>query len=238
MDHESLFSLDPPSGPPVSSIVDATDRRGGLLHANIAGATDPLVLNEYCVRLVVQCAAELSGRVQDVATFAESIAGHVAGFITVLDVPMDDDDVFDIGPALSVALPEIARTRASGGTVLVNCAAGRSRSAAVIIAHLMDSDSKAGPDGAPFTLAKAWGLLRSKRLFAYPNLGFTVQLMAREQEVSITPDLLRLHYGYRLLFDDDAEGQAWVSGKMAIVRQRLLRLEAAGKLAAATGSST
>ena len=232
MDPESLFSLafDPPSGPPVSTIVDATDLRGGLLHANIAGATDPLVLKEYSVRLVVQCAAELSGRVQDVATFAERIAGHAAGSITVLDVPMDDDDVFDIEPALSVALPQIARMRASGGTVLVNCAAGRSRSAAVILAHLMDSE--AGPDGAPFTLAKAWVYLRSKRPLAYPNLGFTVQLMAREPEASIAPDMLRRHYGYMLLFDDDVEGQDWVSGKMAAVRQRLARLGSPGNPAA------
>jgi len=230
MDPGSLFSLDPPSGPPVSTIIDATDFRGGLLHANIAGATDPLVLNEYCVRLVVQCAAELSGRVQEVATFAESIAGHAAGSIIVLDVPMDDDDAFDIGPALSITLPQIARTRACGGTVLVNCAAGRSRSAAVILAHLMESE--AGPGGTPFTLAKAWRLLRSKRPFAYPNLGFTVQLMAREPEVSIAPDLLRSHYGYRLLFYDDAEGQAWVSGKIAAVRQRLACLGSSGNPAA------
>lgn len=232
MDSESLFQGDPPSGPPVSVIEEAIPGRGGLLLANITGASDPVILVDHRVRLLVQCAAEYSGDVAGAAAHAERIAGLDTGAVKVLELNMDDDDLFDLGPALAVALPRMATVRASGETVLVNCAAGRSRSASVVLAHLMTHASVDG--GAPRSFRGAWAALRSARPFAYPNLGFTVQLLAREPAAapSLPPDALRLHYGFRLLFDSDAEGLGWVEGKLAAVRSRL-SLQGGGALGVA-----
>lgn len=218
----SLFDGDTHCGPAYSVILEPNKEKGlgGLLHANISGATDPVVLAEHRVRLIVQCASEHAGRVAEAASFAESIAGCDYR-IDVLEIPMDDFDIFDIGPALAVALPRISSARSSGWTTLVNCAAGRSRSAAVILAHLMHMGADGG--SAPQHLASAMVQLRTARPFAYPNLGFTVQLMARDETGSITPAMLRGHYGYRLYFgSDDDEGQAWVAAKLDATRLRAL----------------
>ena len=204
-------------GAPVSVVVPASGK-GALLIANISGATDPLLLHTYSVRLVVQCAVEHAGRVTEAVALAGGIrcAGVTAHNIAVLELPMDDCDTFDISSSLATCLPLIAAARDRGEAALVNCAAGRSRSATVVIAHLMQYGAH--------TLVDAWTLLRSVRPFAYPNLGFTVQLMALEEEIrcgvcSLTPGLLRSHTSYICNFDED-EGQEWILEKLAARRAK------------------
>jgi len=67
-----------------------------------------------------------------------------------------------------------------------------------------------GADGgsAPQHLASAMVQLgHSRGHLRYPNLGFTVQLMREDETGSMTPAMLRGHYGYRLYFgSDDDEG--------------------------------
>ena len=78
----------------------------------------------------------------------------------------------------------------------------------------------------PLSLEMAWIRMRSARPFAYPNLGFTLQLMAFEEELgrgqSVSTAMLRAHSGYRFFFypGDDADGQEYVSSKLAALRAK------------------
>jgi hypothetical protein len=80
----------------------------------------------------------------------------------------------DVDAVLDRALPEIEAARRAGVDVLVNCRAGMSRSAAVVVAHLVE-----GAEGLP--LRDALLLVRAARPIAFiPNLVFLCRLRARE----------------------------------------------------------
>ncbi|XP_028167622.1 dual specificity protein phosphatase MPK-4-like isoform X2 [Ostrinia furnacalis] len=84
-------------------------------------------------------------------------------FVQLSDMPKED---------LITHLPEtnnfIREAIASGGTVLVHCFFGVSRSAAVVIAYIME---KYG-----LCYEEAYVLVKSKRRFVSPNVGFVAQL--------------------------------------------------------------
>uniref|UniRef100_A0A2A4J9H9 Uncharacterized protein n=1 Tax=Heliothis virescens TaxID=7102 RepID=A0A2A4J9H9_HELVI len=84
-------------------------------------------------------------------------------FVKLADVPKVD---------LITHLPEtnnfIKQALADGGTVLVHCHFGVSRSAAVVIAFIMEKYSLCFED--------AFTLVKSKRRFVGPNVGFVAQL--------------------------------------------------------------
>mmetsp|Transcript_1301 Transcript_1301/g.4136 ORF Transcript_1301/g.4136 Transcript_1301/m.4136 type:complete len:136 (+) Transcript_1301:3-410(+) len=54
-----------------------------------------------------------------------------------------DEESADLTPVMRVALPFLAAALRSGGRVLVHCDRGASRSASVVIAHLMQHPVKA-----------------------------------------------------------------------------------------------
>lgn len=62
------------------------------------------------------------------------------------------------------AIEFIIQARKMGGTVLVHCYAGISRSATIVIAYLMSEKQMSLPD--------AFKLVKSKRIVAFPNPGF------------------------------------------------------------------
>ena len=64
----------------------------------------------------------------------------------------------------------------SGGTVLVHCFAGVSRSSTCVIAYLMQEKKK--------TFFEAFTFVRSKRQIAFPNIGFQKQLAELELTLS------------------------------------------------------
>jgi hypothetical protein len=204
-----FFDHDPPCGTPSSIIVAASISKGALIHANIAGACDPLVLLEHDVGLIVQCAAECVGRPCEAASAVAALREN-GGITEVLELNMEDFGSFRIGDALQIALPRIAAVRSAGRGVLVNCAAGRSRSAVVVLAHLIDD--------ASVPLSEAWIAMRTARPFAYPNLGFVFQLLAFEAvkrgTCSISTDALRRHYEYRRCCERDEDGQEWFNDKV------------------------
>ncbi|CAK1599282.1 unnamed protein product [Parnassius mnemosyne] len=98
-------------------------------------------------------------------------------FIKLADVPKED---------LISHLPDsnefIKEAIASGGTVLVHCYFGVSRSAAVVIAYIMEKYGLCYED--------AFTLVKNKRRFIGPNLGFVAQLK------------LFGHMGYQINRDD------------------------------------
>lgn len=71
-------------------------------------------------------------------------------------------------PHIEAANSFIAAARARGGAVLVHCYAGQSRSAALVIAYLMQAEG--------LGLMDAWQLTRAGRPCAQPNSGFLRQL--------------------------------------------------------------
>ena len=158
---------------------------------------------------MVQCAEELAdGQVAAAAAHVAALGGSAPA---VLELRLEDTPVQPLGAALAEAVPRIQAARAAGGTVLVSCAAGRSRSAAVVMALLV-------ADGA--ALADAWARVRSDRPWAYPNVGFLAQLRAFEQrargsEPSITEDDAVHHGCWRLQFSSESDGRAFLRRKLA-----------------------
>ncbi|PSC76494.1 dual specificity phosphatase 1-like isoform B [Micractinium conductrix] len=90
------------------------------------------------------------------------------GAFAYLQLPLFDDPDADLAPHIVASNAFIAAAHASGSGVLVHCYAGQSRSAALVIAHLMAS--------CGLSLADAWAATRAARPCARPNAGFLRQL--------------------------------------------------------------
>lgn len=90
------------------------------------------------------------------------------GEFAYLVLPLFDDPDAELAPHVAAANAFIAAARARGTAVLVHCYAGQSRSAALIIAHLMSSQG--------LGLTEAWAVTRAARPCAHPNSGFLRQL--------------------------------------------------------------
>ncbi|KAL3931297.1 MAG: hypothetical protein SGPRY_001181 [Prymnesium sp.] len=83
-----------------------------------------------------------------------------------------DDEDSDLLPVLRVSIPFIAGALAAGGSVLVHCEQGVSRSVSVVCAHLIHAS------GGKLSLVEALHSVKSQRPCAQPNSGFLQQLQA------------------------------------------------------------
>jgi len=144
--------------------------------------------------------------------------------VSVLDLHLGDSTTQSLDEALARALPLMAEVRARGGGVLVNCAAGISRSSSIAVAHLVQAEG--------ITVRAAWGKVRAARPKACPNLGFTVQLMAAERRLladspapaaaaaregtlpSIPPLALQHAPLYNIVFDSHQQAQAYIRDRL------------------------
>ena len=182
----------------VSLVQPPTPLLAALLLGNVCAARDDALHAAHGVRLIVQCADEFSAGKPGAPAPAPGIA--------VLDLHLNDATSQRLELALTLALPAIAASRSSGGAVLVSCAAGISRSASIVMAHLAHAG---GMD-----LRSAWGVVRRARPKACPNLGFVIQLMGLEVRTqgrgSIPPRALRAAPLYEVVFESDEEGQAYI----------------------------
>jgi dual specificity MAP kinase phosphatase len=98
-----------------------------------------------------------------------------AGRISVLDIQgVCDDGIDTLAPELGPACAWIDQARARGGTVLVHCRVGVSRSATVTIAYVMMH--------AGLSLVDAYLLVRSRRLsvLIQPNMRLLYNLLGWE----------------------------------------------------------
>ena len=170
-----------------SLIVPPSADRGALLLGSIDAATAPSACFEALqgagqVSLIVQCAREHAGRARP--AFARRSVP-----VEVLELRLEDAEGFtgappsfaagsgarqDLAAALAAALPRIEAERAAGRHVLVSCAMGRSRSATVVLAHLVTAERR--------RLDEALALVRRARPCVDPNRGFLMQLMRLEAE--------------------------------------------------------
>lgn len=109
--------------------------------------------------------------VLNVTTYPE--LGVHDGIIS-LNLYIRDQEDENIGLLFAKAYAFIDDAKCSGGAVLVNCMAGRSRSASIVIAYLMSREN--------MSLADAFFFTQKKRPIVRPNIGFWQQLM-REEEI-------------------------------------------------------
>ncbi|XP_032400907.1 dual specificity protein phosphatase 14 [Xiphophorus hellerii] len=94
--------------------------------------------------------------------------------LQVLHVPVQDRPHAQLGQYFNPVTERIQQNQA--GSTLVHCTAGRSRSAALVMAYLMRSEG--------FSLRQAHELVLERRPFIRPNAGFWRQLMEYERELS------------------------------------------------------
>lgn len=88
---------------------------------------------------------------------------------------VEDSTGADLTPVMKLALPFIEGAIGGGGRVLVHCEQGRSRSASVVIAHLMRTRG--------LDLDDALALVRGQRPIARPNESFMEQLRRHEWDM-------------------------------------------------------
>lgn len=101
-----------------------------------------------------------------------------------LDLDIMDDSSEDLAPVMERALPFIADAVKSGGRILVHCEQGRSRSASVVIAHLMRERG--------MNASEALAFVKAQRPSAEPNSGFMAQLQMASWESALGPPHKRL----------------------------------------------
>ena len=105
-----------------------------------------------------------------------NVASHVNNLFpekfSYLSLDLRDLPEFPILKAFPEALDFIDKALDSQGCVLVHCNAGISRSATIVLAHLMKQKG--------MSLNDAFAYLRSKRPSSFPNPGFMIQLKTYE----------------------------------------------------------
>uniref|UniRef100_A0A3P9QDJ7 Dual specificity protein phosphatase 14-like n=1 Tax=Poecilia reticulata TaxID=8081 RepID=A0A3P9QDJ7_POERE len=128
--------------------------------------------------------------------------------LQVLHVPVQDQPHAQLGQYFDPVTERIQQNQA--GSTLVHCTAGRSRSAALVMAYLMRSEG--------LSLRQAHELVLERRPFIRPNAGFWRQLMEYERELSgrNTVRMVRTAAG---VLPEETEAE----------KRLLLRLRAAGE---------
>lgn len=116
----------------------------------------------YDIRLVINCAIEIEYRNEA---------------IPVLNIPFQDDKSQQLWPDICIASHLIEATTILGHNVYVHCAAGISRSPAVIIYHFMRTKN--------ISFDLAYKLVKQKRNIISLNDGFINQL--KSIDVGIIP---------------------------------------------------
>ena len=109
--------------------------------------------------------------------------------ISIMDTP--DEDLLAILPE---AFEFIQSVKSSGGTILVHCVAGISRSVAIVAAWLMEHEHA--------HLKYVMELIRQRRPIALPNTGFRLTLAHREIEISGGTSVAKLRHDPMWNFND------------------------------------
>jgi hypothetical protein len=199
-----------PRGPAyMMNDADAHEILPGLWLGSEAAARGAGFLRARGIRAVVNCAIDSEPLAEE-----ERRAAGVDFFrwIRIVDLPGADnrrgideglaalaEAVAHVAPAEAAASAAAASaaagaavrgaTSASGGGVLVHCIAGVSRSATIVIAHLVAARG--------MSLLDAAGLVKAKRKVVLPNRGFFAELVALERELrgesSLPANALELH---------------------------------------------
>jgi len=104
---------------------------------------------------------------------AANLPQHFPKELSYMQVPLMDEDHADLLSWFPQCIEFISSALASGGAVLVHCAAGVSRSSSVVIAYLLAKEN--------LSVYSARESVRQKRPVINPNEGFVRQLHLFEQ---------------------------------------------------------
>ena len=99
---------------------------------------------------------------------AEEFQERYPDSVKYMKIPAVDDEEFDLGSFFDQGHKFIRGHIEEGRNVLVHCRAGRSRSAAMVMAFLMKENG--------LTFEEAYHTLKKKRRCVSPNKGFKRQL--------------------------------------------------------------
>jgi dual specificity phosphatase 12 len=130
---------------------------GGLYIGGYSAACNPDFMREYGIGAIINCAYELDYLK---ARFVNSLEYRHYAIDDTEDAPIEDY----FGPAVTY----IDKCLSGGINVLVHCAAGKSRSAAIVLAYLMWKQK--------VDLARAYTFLKARRSIINPNPGFIGKL--------------------------------------------------------------
>uniref|UniRef100_A0A0N5AXK6 Tyrosine-protein phosphatase domain-containing protein n=1 Tax=Syphacia muris TaxID=451379 RepID=A0A0N5AXK6_9BILA len=95
--------------------------------------------------------------------------------ITVLNIPIEDEEQTDLSPYWKIVFQTIEEQRKSGGKVLIFCGMGISRSASFVVAYLMCIEK--------MTLHDAYKNVQRVRNIICPNVGFFKQMIELEYKL-------------------------------------------------------
>lgn len=133
----------------------------GLYLSGLDAALNRGVLTRRQVSLIINCSG------------LEEVRYPALDGLRVLHVPVQDSPHAPLHQYFELVSDSIQQNRS--GSTLVHCSAGRSRSATVVIAHLMRSEG--------LTLSRAHQRVLEQRPFIRPNAGFWRQLMVLERSL-------------------------------------------------------
>lgn len=131
-----------------------------LFISDLNSASNISFLKTHKITHILICGTELKARFKD--------------YIIYLKFDIQDHPKFNICKYFSQCIEFIDRGIMDGGTVLVHCNQGRSRSVTVVIAYLMSRGD--------LSFAEAFGHLKRLHPIASPNEGFLKQLMEFERQ--------------------------------------------------------
>lgn len=137
-------------------------------------------LLDHDVGFVLNCAGALERNFGERHTAAVDAA--LAAGLTIMQIPWKDTVFTDLEPLLPLALTFIATARATGKSVLVHCAAGRSRSVTVCLSYFMLVTGLA----CDVALAR----LSKRHPTCEPNPGFHSQVRELAGEVDALEELV------------------------------------------------
>jgi len=152
----------------LSEILPSTDGRGRLLLGGIAACSDISILQKAGVTHILSCALQLKPAVFD-----------LEGAFSCLHLKIEDDISCDIRPFFKSGVEFITTALLDPEScVFVHCHQGKSRSASLILAYLLNH-----PVEGAENLAQAYKMLKEKRNNVYPNAGFMLALMELEENL-------------------------------------------------------
>jgi atypical dual specificity phosphatase len=155
----------------------------GLYLGDISASRSENFLRRSGVRCIVNCAAEIRP--------LSEVKRKEAGIMMYYHLIMDDVPNVDFEPEILLGIEKLAQSMVvnCGGSTLVHCAAGVSRSATIVIGYLMLHKD--------MPLLEAALTVKKQRHVIYPNSGFWKVLMTLEYRkrgvYSVPYAALRLH---------------------------------------------
>jgi len=182
---------------------------GALYLSSWRGAINREALDKLGVTHVVSVGSE----------FVEEAAAATDGLVHwVVDIEDTVEEGTKMREALTDSVELIRDAISAGGAVCTHCAAGASRSAAVVLAYLISAKALEGCS----TLRDAFAHLQSRRPCVWPNDGFMSVLLKLEEKLKGTPSLNLKEYATWGEYEDEDVAEA--SNAVAGVRERLAGL--------------